>query len=142
MNSRGDQNVDEGKQGFHQAFPEPGASFLRRGRKDAGYTLLELLVVMGILAVLTAVATPQLMAYFGKAKTQTAQLQIENIGTASNSITWRTAPIRAPASGSRPWSRPRRKRHDGTVPISRRPRTCWIPGAAVPIQLSRFGWAV
>ena len=55
---------------------------LRRGRKDAGYTLLELLVVMGILAVLTAVATPQLMAYFGKAKTQTAQLQIENIGTA------------------------------------------------------------
>jgi general secretion pathway protein G len=55
---------------------------LRRGRRDAGYTLLELLVVMGILAVLTAVATPQLMAYFGKAKTQTAQLQIENIGTA------------------------------------------------------------
>jgi general secretion pathway protein G len=53
-----------------------------RGRKDAGYTLLELLVVMGILAVLTAVATPQLMGYFGKAKTQSAQLQIENIGTA------------------------------------------------------------
>ena len=43
---------------------------LRRGRKDAGYTLLELLVVMGILAVLTAVATPQLMAYFGKAKSE------------------------------------------------------------------------
>jgi len=54
----------------------------RRKRRDAGYTLLELLVVMGILAVLTAVATPQLMGYFGKAKTQSAQLQIENIGTA------------------------------------------------------------
>src|SRR5205809_1684673 len=53
-----------------------------RERKDAGYTLLELLVVMGILAVLTAVATPQLMGYFGKAKTQSVQLQIENIGTA------------------------------------------------------------
>lgn len=53
-----------------------------RGRKDAGYTLLELLVVMGILAVLTAIATPQLMGYFGKAKTQSVQLQIENIGTA------------------------------------------------------------
>ena len=53
-----------------------------RNRNDAGYTLLELLVVMGILAVLTAIATPQLMAYFGKAKTQSAQLQIENIGTA------------------------------------------------------------
>jgi general secretion pathway protein G len=44
--------------------------------------LLELLVVMGILAVLTAIATPQLMGYFGKAKTQSVQLQIENIGTA------------------------------------------------------------
>ena len=37
---------------------------------------------MGILAILTAFATPQLMGYFGKAKSQSAQLQIENIGTA------------------------------------------------------------
>src|ERR1035438_8412434 len=55
---------------------------IRRSRRDAGYTLLELLVVMGILAVLTAIATPQLMGYFGKAKTQSVQLQIENIDTA------------------------------------------------------------
>lgn len=53
-----------------------------RNRNDAGYTLLELLVVMGILAILTAFATPQLMGYFGKAKAQSVQLQIENIGTA------------------------------------------------------------
>ena len=70
---------------------------LRRGRSDAGYTLLELLVVMGILAVLTAVATPQLMGYFGKAKTQSVQLQIENIGTALSSIIWKTAPIQVRA---------------------------------------------
>ena len=59
-----------------------GGTLRSRDRKNAGYTLLELLVVMGILAVLTAVATPQLMGYFGKAKTQSVQLQIENIGTA------------------------------------------------------------
>jgi general secretion pathway protein G len=53
-----------------------------RRRNDAGYTLLELLVVMGILAILTAFATPQLMGYFGKAKAQSVQLQIENINTA------------------------------------------------------------
>jgi general secretion pathway protein G len=53
-----------------------------RLRNDAGYTLLELLVVMGILAVLTAIATPQLMGYFGKAKMQSAEVQIQNIGTA------------------------------------------------------------
>jgi general secretion pathway protein G len=59
-----------------------GGTLRSRDRKNAGYTLLELLVVMGILAVLTAIATPQLMGYFGKAKTQSVQLQIENIGTA------------------------------------------------------------
>ena len=54
----------------------------RQNRGEAGYTLLELLVVLGILAVLSAMATPQLMGYFGKAKTQSAKMQIENIGTA------------------------------------------------------------
>ena len=62
--------------------PFRSGALASRDRKNAGYTLLELLVVMGILAVLTAVATPQLMGYFGKAKTQSVQLQIENIGTA------------------------------------------------------------
>jgi general secretion pathway protein G len=54
----------------------------RLRRHDAGYTLLELLVVMGILALLTAFATPQLIGYFGKAKLQSAEVQIQNIGTA------------------------------------------------------------
>lgn len=54
----------------------------RRRRGQAGYTLLELLVVMGILAVLTAIATPQVMGYFNKAKTESVQLQIQNIDTA------------------------------------------------------------
>lgn len=51
-------------------------------RANAGYTLLELLVVMGILAALTAIATPQVMKYFGKAKTETVKIQIQNINTA------------------------------------------------------------
>ena len=54
----------------------------RRHRGQAGYTLLELLVVMGILAVLTAIATPQVMGYFNKAKAESVQLQIQNINTA------------------------------------------------------------
>ena len=67
---------------LRKRLPSGRRALLCRSRNDAGYTLLELLVVMGILAVLTAVATPQLMGYFGKAKTQSAQIQIENIGTA------------------------------------------------------------
>jgi general secretion pathway protein G len=66
------------------AFPwrRPQQDWARHRRRDAGYTLLELLVVMGILALLTAMATPQVMGYFSKAKTQTVQVQIQNIGTA------------------------------------------------------------
>src|ERR1700682_182423 len=70
------------KNRFTKLFRGRQPELRNRNRKDAGYTLLELLVVLGILAVLTAVATPQLMGYFGKAKTQSVQLQIENIGTA------------------------------------------------------------
>jgi general secretion pathway protein G len=70
------------KKSFAKLFRGRRSGRWYRDRNDAGYTLLELLVVMGILAVLTAMATPQLMGYFSKAKTQSVQLQIENIGTA------------------------------------------------------------
>jgi general secretion pathway protein G len=70
----------ETKLGTSVGYPRSVRAHLKRN--DAGYTLLELLVVMGILAILTAFATPQLMGYFGKAKTQSVQLQIENINTA------------------------------------------------------------
>jgi general secretion pathway protein G len=82
MNSGGDQMLTTMKNGLKKLFRGRRSERWYRDRNDAGYTLLELLVVMGILAVLTAMATPQLMGYFGKAKTQSVQLQIENIGTA------------------------------------------------------------
>jgi general secretion pathway protein G len=62
--------------------PMQQANLLKSRRAVRGYTLLELLVVMGILAVLTAIATPHLMGYFGKAKSQSVQVQIQNIATA------------------------------------------------------------
>jgi general secretion pathway protein G len=70
------------KQSTHAAPFRRQSRGARRGRANAGYTLLELLVVLGILAVLSAMATPQLMGYFGKAKAQSAQIQIQNISTA------------------------------------------------------------
>lgn len=51
-------------------------------RGDAGFTLLELLVVLGILTIIAAVAAPQVLAYLGQARSQTAEVQIRNIGTA------------------------------------------------------------
>ena len=48
-------------------------------KKEKGFTLMELLVVLLILALLSAVAVPQVMKYLGRAKTGTAKLQIEAV---------------------------------------------------------------
>lgn len=48
---------------------------------EAGYTLLEVLVVLGITVLLAAVVGPKLMQYFGKAKHDTAGMQLKNIET-------------------------------------------------------------
>ena len=49
-----------------------------RQRRQAGFTLVELLVVMVILVLLASLIGPRVIGYLGSSRTKTAQLQIES----------------------------------------------------------------
>ncbi len=51
-------------------------------QKQFGFSLIELLVVLVILGLLAGIVAPQIMKHVGKAKTDSARLQIEDLGAA------------------------------------------------------------
>ena len=50
--------------------------------KRSGVTILEVLVVLSIIALISAVVGPRLVGYLGRAKSETAELQIKHLGDA------------------------------------------------------------
>jgi len=50
-----------------------------KNNKQAGFTLLELLVVLGIIAMLAGIVGPQVMKHMGESKTKAAKVQIEDL---------------------------------------------------------------
>jgi general secretion pathway protein G len=50
--------------------------------RDSGFTLLELLIVIAILGLLAVVGTIQLSGYLGRARGDTAKLEIDQLATA------------------------------------------------------------
>ncbi len=54
----------------------------KRLRRQSGYSLLELLVVLAILGLIIAIAAPRVIGYFEASKAKAAKIQIANISTA------------------------------------------------------------
>lgn len=51
----------------------------RRAGSQGGFTLVELLVVLVILGLIAAIATPQVIKYLGRANTDAARIQIDRL---------------------------------------------------------------
>lgn len=121
------------------ARPVPAAApRARASAGTAGFTLVELLVVLAIMAMLAGLVAPRVMDYFGRAKVDTAKLQLENIAAAlelhrldvgryptnpeglqalvapTGAARWQGPYLKGGAVPLDPWGRPYRYRIPGT----------------------------
>ena len=118
-------------------------------RAEAGFTLLELLVVLGIMALLATIAGPQVLGYLSKARVDTAKAQISAISTALELYALDTgsfppeesglkALVQAPQNGVS-WHGPYLKRADGLVDPWGRPYHYKFPGRNGPPDVYTLG---
>jgi general secretion pathway protein G len=126
-------------------------TFARRERSasEAGFTLLELLVVLGIIALLATVAGPQVLRYLGKARTDTAKAQISAISTALElysldngsfpSQDLGLAALVQPPQNGVTWHGPYLKRAEGLIDPWGRPYNYKFPGQKGPPDVFTLG---
>ncbi len=120
-----------------------------RDDRSAGYTLMELLVVLGIIALLVALVAPQVIRYLGDARSGTARAQIKNIesalelyyldtGTYPNAQVGLNALMRQPPDVLN-WKGPYMKQESGLVDPWAKPYVYANPGKTAVFDVMTLG---
>jgi general secretion pathway protein G len=121
----------------------------RRREAEAGFTLIEVLIVLGIIALLATVVTPQVWRYMGQARSETARIQLSAITTAMELYALDNggypsqqvglpALVRAP-SGAPRWRGPYLKKADGLIDPWGKPYGYKIPGRQSAYEVFTLG---
>ncbi len=103
------------------------------GMLRSGFTLIEILVVIVVIAVLAGLVAPNVFKHVGEAKNVTARSQIEMFGAALNPTASTTASTPPPPKGSKPCGanpQPRAAPSPGKAPVPRQrspPRPLGVP---------------
>jgi general secretion pathway protein G len=121
----------------------------KRSVGNEGFTLTELLVVLGIVALLAALVAPQVVRYLSKARTDTASAQIKNLESALE-LYYLDIGGYPPANGGlealftapanvQSWKGPYLKQRDGLADPWGRPYIYQSPGQHGDFDISSLG---
>lgn len=122
---------------------------IRSNNGEGGFTLVELLVVLAILGLLMAIATPTLLRHLGSAKIQTTHLEMKNIAAALDIFSIEngrypsqqeglTALLLAP-QGAAGWNGPYISKQNGLIDPWGQAYQYRIPGQHGPYDLYSLG---
>lgn len=115
-------------------------------RHPRGFTLIELIVVIALIAVLAAVVAPNLLGKAGEAKRKSARVQVDKISTAVELYRLETGRYPETLSdlvkkpeGMDQWNGPYVRKRSQLVDPWGNPLTIEVPGKGGPFDIVSYG---